>query len=375
MTESLFTSQVPSQNDQNDGTPSITRGMTIQFATSGKVSGIRWWCPVTTSGTYTVALWELSSNTAGSLLASKVHSGTPASNGWNVTPLDSDVSVVSTKAYRIGVNNSEGRYVASSNVFTVPLVNGNLTAEADNATVNGIAVHQATFNISGALALPTTNVAPTNYFVDLVFTADVGGGGEDHPTTGTAAVGIAATATETTTRVTAGAGRVGIAATATHSGGDGGGVQDGAKYEIEQIMEAIAALFDGIETGDEVGGVAITLECHAEVVAEVQPPSVVLELDDLTWDLNMGHGADGFTIAALALVTYQDMDNAQRALWRFLSRKNVNGVTRLKKVLEDDQTLGGLVSYAILTTVRNIGIITYAGVDYLGAEMIIEVIS
>lgn len=375
MTESLFTSQTPVVTDANDAGSGITRGTTVQFAVSGTVTGIRWWCPATNTGNVQVRIYQLSSNTAGTLLATKAVSGSPTGGAWNVTTFDTSVAVDASHVYRVTIFNSEGRYVATNSFFVTPLVVGNLTAEANNANPGGIGtIGQGTFQISASDALPTSVGVAASYFVDVVFQAG-GGGGEDHPTTGTAAVGIAATAVETSTRVTAGAGRVGIAATATHSGGDGGGVQDGAKYEIEQIMEAIAALFDGIETGDEVGGVAITLECHAEVVAEVQPPSVVLELDDLTWDLNMGHGADGFTIAALALVTYQDMDNAQRALWRFLSRKNVNGVTRLKKVLEDDQTLGGLVSYAILTTVRNIGIITYAGVDYLGAEMIIEVIS
>jgi hypothetical protein len=69
------------------------------------------------------------------------------------------------------------------------------------------------------------------------------------------------------------------------------------------------------------------------------------------------------------------MAGAQRALWRFLSRKESSGVARLKQALEADQTLGGLVSYAVMTNVRNIGIVTYNGVDYLGAELIIEVVS
>jgi hypothetical protein len=148
-----------------------------------------------------------------------------------------------------------------------------------------------------------------------------------------------------------------------------------ANYDIGEIMDALASVFDGVETGDEIGGVAITLECHPEVTGQVEPPAIVLELDDQSWDLNMGHGADSFAIIALALVQFQDSDNAQRALWAFLSRKASAGAVRLKAALEADQTLGGLVSYAIMTGVRNIGIITYNGVDYLGAELLIEVVS
>jgi hypothetical protein len=148
-----------------------------------------------------------------------------------------------------------------------------------------------------------------------------------------------------------------------------------AEYDIGEVMDALAGIWDGLPTGDEVGGVPITLECKAEVVAQVDAPSIVLELDDQTWDLNMGHGADALGIVALVLVTYQDMDQAQRKLWSFLSRKPGSGLVRLKAALEADQTLGGLVSYAIMTGVRNIGIVTYGGVDYLGAEIPIEVMS
>lgn len=145
-------------------------------------------------------------------------------------------------------------------------------------------------------------------------------------------------------------------------------------YDIGEVMDALAATFNGVPTGDEIGGVPVTLECHAEMTGQVEPPSVALELDDLQWDLNMGHGADSFTVTALALVTYQDMQNAQRTLWSFLSRQQGSGMIRLKTALEANQTLGGLVSYAIMTGVRNVGNVTFNGVDYLGAEMIIEVL-
>jgi hypothetical protein len=149
----------------------------------------------------------------------------------------------------------------------------------------------------------------------------------------------------------------------------------GADYDLEEVMPALAAVFNGVETGDEIGGVPVTITCNPEVPTAVEVPAVVLEMDDQEWDLNMGHGADGFTVIAVALVEYQAADNAQRALWRFLSRKPTAGIARLKTALEADQTLGGLVSYAIMSRVRSIGIVTYGNVDYLGAEIVIEVMS
>lgn len=148
-----------------------------------------------------------------------------------------------------------------------------------------------------------------------------------------------------------------------------------ADYDIGQVMDALAATFNALATGDQVGGVAVTLECHAEVTGQIDPPSLVLELDDQEWDLNMGHGADSLRIVALALIQHQDSESSQRALWSFLSRKTGSGMLRLKTALEANSTLGGLVSYALLTGVRNIGLHTYNGINYVGAELIIEVMS
>jgi len=146
-------------------------------------------------------------------------------------------------------------------------------------------------------------------------------------------------------------------------------------YDIGQIMDALAATFNNVATGDTINGVPVTIECKAEVPDEIQPPSLVLELDSQTFDLNMGSGADSLSVVALALVQYQDAANAQRALWSFLSRKTTSGVARLKAALEANQTLGGLVSYAIMTQVRSPGIVEFNRVQYLGAEIVIEVVS
>jgi hypothetical protein len=149
-----------------------------------------------------------------------------------------------------------------------------------------------------------------------------------------------------------------------------------ASYEIEEVMDALAGVFNGVQTGDEIRGVAQTISCTPEVPLQVNVPAVVLELDDLDWDLNMGAGADGFTVLATVLVQAQDITTSQRELWRFLSRKSTAGVARMKAALEADKTLGGLVSYAIFTRVRNASTtVTYNSVDYLAAELIIEIVS
>jgi len=148
-----------------------------------------------------------------------------------------------------------------------------------------------------------------------------------------------------------------------------------AAYDLNAVFDALAATWNNLTTGDAYGAVAEKLTCYAEVVGQVNVPAVVLELDDLDWDLNMADGADAFTIVATILIKTQETKGAQRALRRFLSRSPGAGVAKLKKALKDNQTLGGLVSYADMTTVRRVGLINYDAVDYQGAELVIEVVS
>lgn len=148
-----------------------------------------------------------------------------------------------------------------------------------------------------------------------------------------------------------------------------------AAYDIGEVMDALAATFHNVATGDVINSVPITLECYAEVPDQIQPPSIVLELDSQRFDLNMASGADSFNVVALALVQFADSDSAQRALWSFLSRKPTSGIFRMRTVLESNQTLNGLVSYAVMGNVRDTGLVTFNGVQYLGAEIVIEVMS
>jgi hypothetical protein len=148
-----------------------------------------------------------------------------------------------------------------------------------------------------------------------------------------------------------------------------------ANYDLNEVFDALAATFDGVETGVEIEGVAQTVEAHSEVVGQVNVPAIVLELDNQDFDLNMGGGADSFAIVGLLLLTDQDDTDSQRQLRSFISRKTGSGLIRLKTALEANQNLGGLVSYAIISNVRNVGHVIYSGVDYLGAELIIEVVS
>jgi hypothetical protein len=144
-------------------------------------------------------------------------------------------------------------------------------------------------------------------------------------------------------------------------------------YDLNAVFDELAAVFDGISTGMQVSGEPVTLTAYAEVPGQVSVPALVLELDELTWDVTMGRGSDSWTIVGTALVQFADQQDAQRALRAFLSADG--GLGRLKAALQAEQSLSGLVSYAQLAAARRIGKITYNGVDYLGCELVIEVMS
>jgi hypothetical protein len=148
-----------------------------------------------------------------------------------------------------------------------------------------------------------------------------------------------------------------------------------ASYDLNAVVDALVDVFQDMPTGEELNGVPVATAAYGEVVGGLQVPALVFELDDLTWDLNMGGGADEFSIVGTLLVQTADARTAQRALRSALSRAPSATVGRIKARLETDPTLGGLVSYVHLSMARRIGLITYDQVEYLGAELVMECVS
>lgn len=148
-----------------------------------------------------------------------------------------------------------------------------------------------------------------------------------------------------------------------------------ADYDINEIFDALRNLFDGLATGDEIGGGQVLINAYSEVAGNIDTPAMVLELDDIAWDETMGGGQDVLTIMATVLVQDVDTKGSQRALRGFLSRKDTAGMARLKSQLATDPTLGGLVSYVHMGQARQVGRITYDQVDYMGVALPLEVVS
>jgi hypothetical protein len=148
-----------------------------------------------------------------------------------------------------------------------------------------------------------------------------------------------------------------------------------ASYDLNAVFDALQELFHGLETGEDMSGQAQIIWAYSEVVGGIQTPAVVLELDDIAWDQTMGDGQDAFTIMMTILVQDVSTSDAQRQLRSFLSRAPGSGLARIKKRLEDNKTLGGLVSFVEMGSARQMGKITYDAVDYMGIALPLEVVS
>lgn len=367
MTEHLLAGWTPGLPNISEGAP-VTVGNTIFFATDGNVPEALYYGPSTVgAGTYQAAFWQVSTDDVpadtgtGTLLGTATF-GALTPGAWNTASFGpTPIPVVAGVAYRISVRTSEGRYAATGGQWNSALTVGNITGIQGDTDPVGIGNLINGCFIENITAYPNKTFGHNGYGVDVGFTAAAAG-----PTTVTKGLDIRWNVRARVTKTLTLSWNVDSAAPI---------VQDGASYEISEVMDALAATFNGVATGDLLAGVAQVISCSAEVPAQVSVPAIVLEIDDLDWDINMGAGADGFTVLATVLVQFQDMAGAQRELWRFLSRRSTAGVARLKAALVANQTLGDTVSYAIFSRVRNIGTIKYNGVDYLGAELIIEIVS
>jgi hypothetical protein len=148
-----------------------------------------------------------------------------------------------------------------------------------------------------------------------------------------------------------------------------------ASYDLNAVFDALRELFNNLATGEDMSGQAQIITAYSEVVGNIQPPAIVLELDDIAWDRTMGEGEDEFSIMMTILVQDVDTAGAQRQLRSFLSRAPGSGLARIKARLEADKTLGGLVSYVEMGSARQMGKITYDNVDYMGIALPLEVVS
>jgi hypothetical protein len=145
-----------------------------------------------------------------------------------------------------------------------------------------------------------------------------------------------------------------------------------ATYDLNAIADALAAVWQGMTT-DTYDGVPDKMNAYSEIEGNVPVPAIVVELEGIDYDVAMGRGADSFVFMAHMLVADDGSVHGQKLVRALLSSGGV--ANSMKDRVEDDTTLGGLVSYVHFSGTRNVGTVPYNGTDYVGASLVFEVVA
>ena len=175
---SLFSASAtpPNGNDAN----AIEVGVKFTSATSGQITGIRFYKESNNTGTHVGNLWSAS----GTLLASATFTNETAS-GWQQVNFATPVNITAGTTYIASYHTNSGNYADTDGFFTTyqGQSNGSLTAPSTTATsltAPGTALN-GVYAYSSSTTFPsTTSDSGDNYWVDVVYN-DNGGGTSPPP--------------------------------------------------------------------------------------------------------------------------------------------------------------------------------------------------
>jgi hypothetical protein len=131
-------------------------------------------------------------------------------------------------------------------------------------------------------------------------------------------------------------------------------------------MASVQEIREGID--DRLATIA-GLRHSPNVPAVVNPPHAFVKRRTTTFGVSMD-GEDDTTFAVTVLVSWADQVAAQKALDGFLAS---TGATSIKAAIDADPTLDGIVDYAHATLVEEERITLVNSVEYLAADIVVEV--
>ncbi|MCA1569294.1 MAG: DUF4082 domain-containing protein [Chloroflexi bacterium] len=145
-----------------------TFGTRFTVDVAGQITHLRFYETASQDGTVGLKLWEMTSATAGTELASTSYDASATGvSGWRNVAI-APVTVSPGVQYMVSYHIASGNYIAIVDYFaTNPRVSGNLTAPAHN--VNPTGYPQGTYHSEAALhTIPVTGYGHS-YFADVVF--------------------------------------------------------------------------------------------------------------------------------------------------------------------------------------------------------------
>src|SRR6185436_7539451 len=137
----------------------IEVGVRFTAATSGYVSGVRFFKGAGNTGTHLGSLWSAQ----GTLLARATFTG-ESSSGWQQVNFANPVAINAGTTYIASYYAPNGHYALNLNYFNSAYSNGPLQALANSQTSNGI------YRYAASPSFPDQTWQASNYWVDIVFT-------------------------------------------------------------------------------------------------------------------------------------------------------------------------------------------------------------
>jgi hypothetical protein len=151
---SIWNNATPSGASDAADTSAVNLGVQFQAATSGHITGIRFYKEVDNTGTHVGSLWTAS----GTLLATGTFSGESAS-GWQQLNFTTPVAVTAGTTYVASYHTNTGHYAFTSGGLSSAVTNGPLTALASGGV----------FTYGSGNAFPSSSYNAANYWVDVVY--------------------------------------------------------------------------------------------------------------------------------------------------------------------------------------------------------------
>ena len=161
----------------------VTLGVKFSSTISGMITGIRFYKGSGNTGTHVGSLWS----STGTLLDTATFTNETAS-GWQQVNFSSPVAITAGTTYVASYHTNVGHYADDQNYFaTSGVVNAPLQALAD-----GVSGSDGVYAYGSTSTFPTNGWNASNYWVDVVFTADP-------PPAGSKASAVVAAPSATTT--------------------------------------------------------------------------------------------------------------------------------------------------------------------------------
>jgi uncharacterized protein DUF4082 len=155
---SIFTSQVPDGQTENDSTGGIELGLRFRSTIPGYVEGIRFYKTCGNTGIHTAQLYTFDGLPLGTAVFVN-----ETDSGWQTMLFSSAIPIAANTTYIAAYYSSLGNYTSTNYGLNTAVTNGPLTALADGADgINGL------YKYTNTPAFPGLGHLSNNYWVDPI---------------------------------------------------------------------------------------------------------------------------------------------------------------------------------------------------------------